>query len=185
MKPVERNELLDFQTYKESRDLYRAKVLALKEPRRVHVGNYLTFLFENHETVRYQVQEMMLAERIVKEADIAHELSTYNDVLPGPGQLGASLLIEIESPVERDDKLTRWMRLPHHLYAKLEDGTKVRPSFDPRQVGEKRLSSVHYLRFDVRGQVPVALGSDLPELMVETPLTEQQRAALKEDLAAA
>ncbi len=180
--PVLRDEIVDFETYSEQRPTYRPKVMAIKAPRRIHVGPVLTFLFENHETVRYQVQEMLLAERIVKEAEIRHELDTYNELLGGPGGLGASLLIEIENEAERNEKLTAWLALPGHLYAKLEDGTKIRATYDERQVGETRLSSVHYLRFPVQGQVPVALGSDLPTLMLETPLTAEQRAALQSDL---
>jgi hypothetical protein len=181
-KPVTREELVDFETYRDERIGYRPKVMAIKAPRRVHVGPCLTFLFENHETIRYQVQEMMLAERTVKEAEILHELATYNELLGGEGELGASLLIEIESESERNEKLTAWLELPKHLYAKLEDGTKVRATYDPRQVGDTRLSSVHYLRFAVQGKVPVAIGSDLPALEVETALNPEQRAALREDL---
>jgi hypothetical protein len=179
---VLRGEIVDFETYREGREPYRAKVMALKEPRRIHVGPNLTFLFENHETVRYQVQEMTLTERIVKEAEIGHELATYNELLGDAGGLGATLLIEIETPAERDQKLARWLTLPAHLYAKMEDGTRVRPRYDARQVGEQRLSSVHYLRFALGGKVPVALGSDLPQLTAETALTADQRAALGEDL---
>lgn len=183
MKRVERSELKDFETYREGREAFRAHVLAQKEPRRIHVGSCLTFLFENPLTVRYQVQEMMLTERIVKEADILHELATYNELLPAQsGALGATLLIEIESPQERDEKLSRWQQLPKTLYARLADGTKVRPAFDERQISERRLSSVHYLSFDLRGQVPVALGCELPDIAAETTLSEAQRAALAADL---
>lgn len=182
-QPVKREEIVDFETYREERPTYRPKVMALKGPRRIHVGSHLTFLFENHETIRYQVQEMMLAERIVKEAEIRHELETYNELLGGPGGLGCSLLIEIENEKERAEKLTAWLALPKHLYARLEDGTLVRPTYDARQVGDTRLSSVHYLKFDLGGKVPVALGSDLPAHTVETSLTAEQRAALREDLA--
>lgn len=182
MKPVERTELLDYQTYAESREQTRPKVLAAKEPRRIHVGQVLTFLFENRDTIRYQVQEMMLTERIVKEADIAHELSTYNELLGGDGELGATLLIEIESPAERDEKLRAWLDLPNKLYAKLEDGSKVYATFDSRQVDDRRLSSVHYVKFQVKGRVPVALGCDLADLKIETALNEAQRAALSADL---
>jgi hypothetical protein len=101
MQPVGRDSLLDYVTYEERRDAIRRQVFAVKALRRVHVAGVLTFLFENADTVRYQVQEMMRAERIVKEGDIAHELATYNELLGGPGELGATLLIEIEDPVER------------------------------------------------------------------------------------
>jgi hypothetical protein len=182
VKPVERSELVDYQTYRDRREASRPKVLDAKAARRVHVGNVLTLLFENRDTVRYQVQEMMLTERIVREADIQHELSTYNELLGGPGELGATLLIEIEDPTERDAKLRRWLDLPSRLYAKLPDGTKVRARFDERQISEGRLSSVHYLKLDVKGQAPTAIGCDHPELTVETALTAPQQAALETDL---
>jgi hypothetical protein len=183
MRPVDRREIADYETYRETRAATRARALALKDVRRVHVGPYLTFLFENRETIRYQIQEMMLAERIVKEADILHEIETYNELLGGPGELGATLLIEIENPAERDEKLRRWLDLPARLYARLDDGTRVRPAFDARQIGDGRLSSVHYVKFSTGGRVPRALGSDHPEAGAETELTEAQRAALAADLA--
>ncbi len=183
MRPVRRDELLDYVTYEERRPQIRAELMAVKAQRRVHVGEHLTFLFENRATMRYQIQEMMRAERMVREADIAHELDTYNGLLGGSGQLAASLLIEIEDPEERDARLREWRDLPAHLYARLEDGRLVRPSFDPTQVGQDRLSSVQYLKFEVGGAVPVAIGSDHPELPAETRLTSEQRAALAQDLA--
>lgn len=182
MRRVMRADVVDFETYRERRPTWRPAVIAIKDRRRIHVGLHLTFLFENTETIRYQIQEMMLAERIVREADILHEMQTYNELLGGPGELGATLLIEIEEPAERDAKLRRWLDLPSRLYARLEDGTVVRPTFDPRQISEGRLSSVHYLKFATGGRVPVALGCDHPELIAETVLTPEQRLALEEDL---
>jgi len=183
VKPVERSTLVDFETYDDDRDAFRDTVLEAKRPRRIHVGEWLTFLFENQLTVRYQVQEMMRTERIVREKDIQHELSTYNELLGGDGELGCTLLIEIDDPEVRDAKLASWLDLPKHIYAKLADGTRVRATFDTRQIGERRLSSVHYIKFDTKGATPVALGADLPELTVEYELTEAQRAALTTDLA--
>ena len=152
------------EAYERSRSELRAAIIEAKERRRVTVGGALTFLFENTATIRYQVQEMVRAEKMTREPEILHELETYNEVLGGPGELGAVLLIELTDPAERDRKLREWLGLLPALYARLEDGTRVRPRFDPRQVGDDRLSSVQYLKFDVRGQVPVAMGSDLPAL---------------------
>src|SRR5690606_24919438 len=84
-RKVERSELLDYVTYEEQRAEIRPRMLETKRPRRITVGPYLTFLFENHDTVWYQVQEMMRSERIVKEADIRHELDTYNELLGDEG----------------------------------------------------------------------------------------------------
>lgn len=184
MRAVRRDEIMPLEAYERSREQIRATLIAAKERRRITVGGVLTFLFENTATIRYQVQEMVRAERMRGEPEILHELETYNEVLGGPGELGAVLLIELPEPAERDQKLRAWLGLIPCLYARLEDGTRVRPRFDPRQVGEDRLSSVQYLKFDVHGAVPVALGSDLPAFTAEALLTPDQRAALAEDLKA-
>ena len=183
MRPVARADLVDYQTYEDLRAEFRAQAMAAKAVRRVHVGPHLTFLFENTLTIRYQIQEMMRTERIVRERDIQHELTTYNAVLGGPGELGCTLLIEIDDPAERATRLREWYALPAHLYARAADGTKVRPTFDDAQRGDGRLSSVQYLKFPVHGRAPVAMGADLPALVVETALTAEQRAALTSDLA--
>jgi hypothetical protein len=185
MKPVSRSEILDHVTYGERREQLRPLAMQAKAARRVVLAEgTLTFLFENRDTVRYQVQEMMRAEQIVKEADIQHELETYNELLGGPGELGCTLLIGIDDPAERARKLTEWLALPRHVYAELADGTRVRPGFDPRQVDDERLSSVQYLKLAVGAEPPVALGVDLPGFTVHQVLTGAQRAALAEDLAA-
>jgi hypothetical protein len=179
---VRREEIMPLEAYERSRGELRAAILEAKERRRITVGGLLTFLFENTATIRYQVQEMVRAEKMKGEPEILHELETYNEVLGGPGELGAVLLIELPDAAERDLKLRAWLGLMPCLYARLEDGTRVRPSYDPRQVGEDRLSSVQYLKFDVHGAVPVALGADLPAFTAEFLLTPDQRAALAEDL---
>jgi len=183
MKPVQRASLLDYVTYEERRDEIRPRVLAMKRARRVH-GGVLTFLFENADTVRYQVQEMMRIERIVKEDAVLHELATYNELLGGPGELGCTLLIEIDDAEQRQQRLSAWIELPWHVYARLEDGEKVYARFDERQIGEERLSSAHYLKFHTGGRVPVAVGGDLGgRLSGETELSPETRAELAEDLA--
>jgi len=182
MKPVAREEILDLTAYEKARPGIRESMLAVKAPRRVHLGDALTFLFENRDTVRYQVQEMVRAERMVDEEAIAHELETYNELLGRPGELGAALLIEIDDPAERAVKLRDWMGLPGSLYVKTAGGRRVKATFDARQVGDERLSSVQYLKFDVHGQVPVAAGADLPALTVAVRLDPEQREALAQDL---
>ncbi|MEM6994600.1 MAG: DUF3501 family protein [Myxococcota bacterium] len=183
MKPVDRSEILDYVTYSEQREAIRPGVLAAKADRRITVADgTLTFLFENRDTVRYQVHEMLRTERIVKEADIQHELSTYNELLGDGGALGCTLLIGIDDEAERDKKLREWVGLCEHLYA-VVDGERVRPSFDARQVGEDRLSAVQYLKFALGGKTPTALGADHASLTVEQPLTAPQQAALAADLA--
>ncbi|PRQ04174.1 hypothetical protein ENSA5_10120 [Enhygromyxa salina] len=184
MKPVQRTEILDYVTYNERRDAVRDSALAAKNLRRILVGEWFAFLFENRETVRYQIQEMVRVEQIVKEADIQHEVDTYNELLGSQGSLCATLLIGIEDEAERGVKLGAWLGLLDHIYAKMADGERRTPTWDPRQVGEGRLSSVQYLSFELGGQAPVALGVDWPEqeLVIEAALDESQRAALQADL---
>jgi hypothetical protein len=184
MKRVRREELVDFATWSEQVSRVRDAVLAAKQLRRVHVGECLTVLFENADTIRYQVQEMMRVERIVREADILHELETYNELLGGDGELGATLLVEIEDSAQRDASLRRWMDLPARMYVRLEDGRRIRARSDDRQASSDRLSSVQYLKFPTGGAVPVAVGTDHPELAAETELSPEQRRALREDLGA-
>ena len=91
-------------------------------------------------------------------------------------------MIEIDDPAVRDVKLKEWWRLPEKMYLLLEDGTRVWATFDERQRGDDRVSSVQYMKFDTGGRVPVAVGVDLPEFQAETSLTAEQRQALREDL---
>jgi hypothetical protein len=181
MKRVERNEIVDYATYGDRREPFRAEVMKVKAARRVHLGEHLTFLFENHTTVRYQIQEMIRTERIVRESDIQHEIDTYNELIGDDGELGCTLLIEIEDPMLRERKLQEWLELPHMIYALLDDGTRIPATFDERQIDE-RLSSVQYLKFDTKGKVPAALGVDMAGLSLQTSLTTDQREALREDL---
>lgn len=184
MKPIQRDEILDYVTYGEQREAIRASVLAAKELRRILLGEHFAFLFENRETVRYQILEMLRVEQIVKEADIRHEITTYNELLGASGSLCVTLLIGIADEAERAEKLRAWLGLLEHVYARLDDGSRITPKWDPRQVGDERLSSVQYLTFELGGRAPVAIGVDWPErgLALETVLRDEQRAALQADL---
>lgn len=184
MKSVRREDLIDYVTWTETKPAVFQAMLRIKAARRVHIGPYLTLLFENADTVRYQIQEMLRVERIVREADIRHELETYNELLGGPGELGATLLIEIDDPAERELCLPRWLDLPGRIYVELEGGERVFARVDERQVGETRVSSVQYLKFDTGGRCPVALGTDYEELATRVSLTLETQAALSEDLGA-
>jgi hypothetical protein len=184
VKRVERSEILDYVTYSEQRGAIRASALRAKSVRRILVGECFTFLFENHETVLYQVQEMMRIEHIVKEDDIQHELDTYNELIHPAGTVGCTLLVGIDDEEARDQKLREWMGLNDHIYAKLPDGSAARPIWDSRQVGDTRLSSVQYLSFALGPEAPVAIGIEMPGIEAETELSDAQRGALREDLSA-
>jgi hypothetical protein len=181
---VERSDILDYVTYGEQRETIRDSALRAKSVRRVLVGEHFTFLFENRETVLYQIQEMMRIEHIVKEDDIRHELDTYNELIHPTGAVGCTLMVGIDDEQLRDQKLQEWMGLNDHIYAKLPDGRLARPTWDPRQVGDTRLSSVQYLSFALGPEAPVAIGIEMPGIDAETELSEAQRQALGDDLSA-
>lgn len=185
MSKVQRHELMPTAEYDAVRDQYRQRMMAIKAARRVHLGSHLTFLFENHDTMLYQVQEMLRAEATTAEADIQHELETYNQLIGGPGELGCTLLIEIDDPLQRDIVLRKWLELPKHLYLRTADGALARARYDAAQIGTDRLSSVQYLLFRCGDSPPVAIGMDLPSMELEAALSEEQAAALAADLAAA
>ncbi|MCP5027261.1 MAG: DUF3501 family protein [Actinomycetia bacterium] len=181
---IERSDIIDYQTYEDVREATRDRILEVKRVRRIHLGEYLTFLFENRDTLAYQVQEIMRAERIARESAIVHEIGVYNSMLGQPGDLGCALLIEIAEAADRKPLLQRWLGLEATLYVRLEDDTKVYALFDEGQVGDDRLSAVQYLRFSVGDGVPVAIGTDFDDLLQEVDFTPDQQAALVADLAA-
>jgi len=183
MKRIRRSDIVDYQTYDEIRTEFRARAMAEKDRRRIHVGPCFTFLFENELTLRYQIQEMMRAERIVREKEILREIETYDALLGKWGELPCTLLVELDDPTERELNLRRWRDLPEHIYLRLPGGGLVRPSIDEGQRDAHRISSVQYLKFPVGDKIPVALGIDLPGISSETIFTEEQRATLSEDLA--
>jgi len=182
MRKVSREEVQKPAEYAALRDAFRRAVLEQKDKRRVHVGSFLTFLFENHDTVIYQIQEMLRAENITSEPEIQHEMDTYNELLGERGELGCTLLVEIDDPVKRSEMLSRWKDLPSTLYIETQNGVRVAAQFDPRQVGEGRISSVHYLKFRIGDQVPLKVGCSHPDIVAESMLTPDQIAALCRDL---
>ena len=182
MKRVQRSEILDFVTYGEQRDRIRASAMAAKDLRRIHLGPHLTFLFENHETTRYQVLEMVRSEQMVRESDIQHELDTYNALMGGDGELGATLLIEIDDAAQRPELLRRWRDLPRRVAMTFTDGSEAFAKVDEDQFNDEKASSVQFLRFKVDGRTPKGLRADHPDYRAEISFTEPQRAALLEDL---
>jgi Protein of unknown function (DUF3501) len=189
MEPIAAGDLLDLVAYEKAREALRARVIQLKTRRRISVGDSITLLFENRDTVLFQIQEMVRTERIVKDEAIAQELSTYNALIPAPGELSATLFIEIPDiarmtqeevrrAVNRFQGLERavWLRVgPHEVPARFEEGRS----------SEEKMSAVHFLRFSVGGAVREALAAGAPsrlrvahpdydaEAEIEAPLREE------------
>ncbi len=187
MKPVEISEIKSIADYEIGREVLRPQVLALKERRRIRLGDHLTFLFENRETVRYQIQEMMRIERITGTKEILHEVETYNELIPAQGELSASLLIEYETPEERSVKLKQLLGLEKHLWVEVPGAGRTPSIFDTRQIGEERISSVQYVKFRLTQAQQSAWGkgtaliSDHPCYQARHELTSVELAELESD----
>jgi len=191
MKRVDASEILALDDYAIERPAFRQRVLAIKAPRRVALGEHLTLLFENHATVLYQIQEMIRVERITEPAGIRHEIDTYNELVPGEDELSATLLIEYADEGERDRRLRELLGLERHLHLRVGESLTT-AVFDMRQSSDERISSVHYVKFSLgkvaadeirRGARPEIV-VDHPGLAARVELSAEQSAALAEDLSA-
>jgi len=182
MSKVTRDEVTSRQAYESIRDEFRKSVMAQKAERRIHLGDYFTFLFENHDTVLYQIQEMIRAESLDSEPEIQHEIDTYNELIGDAGELGATLLIEIDDPDKRAVLLAAWIDLLGTFYIETVDGRRIAPRFDARQVGRDRISSVHYLKFPIGDGVPRLVGCTHSSVSTSVELDPKQVAALSADL---
>ncbi len=189
MKPVTVEEIRNIADYEAYRESWRPQVMAIKDRRRIRVGNHLTFLFENHDTVLYQIQEMMRIERIVKPHDIEHEVNTYNELIPKPNGLAASLLIEYETPELRAVWLRELLGLENHIWLEVPGGPRAKAAFDDRQIATDRISSVQYLHFQLAPEQVrnfpngARIVVDHPSYTAETALTPVQLEELNRDFA--
>ena len=191
MKPITPLEVLPVNTYDRVRPLLRPLCIAEKTRRRLAVGPHLTLMFENRQTVWYQIQEILRTERIFEDAAINAEVETYNELLPRPGELFATLLIEYADPAERDAELARLVGLERHLWMVL-DGRRVGARFDERQMSADQISAVQFIAFslgpdaDRFGELAaagkVAVEADHPHLSVRAPIEGPLAAALSDDL---
>ncbi|HKY66641.1 MAG TPA: DUF3501 family protein, partial [Acidimicrobiales bacterium] len=171
----------------------RRHVIALKRRRRVPLGDVVTLLFENRQTVRFQVQEVARAERIISDAGIESELAIYNPLVPEPGQLCATLFIELTSRDALGEWLPRLLGIERSVALRLPGSELARAvvvdARDHQHTRDQDSASVHYLRWDLAAhQVerfatgPVTLIADHAAYEAETRLPDDTRAELTTDL---
>jgi len=157
MNRVDRSELLPLGTYEQIRERFRQRVIALKRRRRLELGAHMSLVFENHDTVLHQIQEMLRAERISDERAIAHEVETYNELIPNEGELSATLFIEYEQAEERSRMLRSFASLRDAV--RLRVGERTVTARFATHFGEEldRLPAVNYLRFAPGKQIAAEL----------------------------
>lgn len=191
MNTLTRDDLLSLEAYAAERSDFRARVIAHKKLRTVHMGEHITFIFEDRLTTQYQVQEMLRIERIFEAAPIQDELDTYNPMIPDGRNLKATLLIEYPDVEQRRRELVRLRDIEHHLelkVGKLPAITAIADEDLPRSNDEKT-AAVHFLRFELDDAMlaawadgaDVSLASTLAAEPLRVQLSPEQRCALAAD----
>lgn len=195
MRPLAREDVVSLDAYPALRDAYRDAVIAYKRTRRAPIGESVTLLFEDRETLRFQVHEMLWVERIGEPEKIQHELDVYNELMPGERELSATLFVEITDPEQIRPALDRLIGIDEHVSLELGEGDdreSVRAQFDPKQMEEDRISAVQYIRFALDEaqaerfadpSVPAQLRIDHPNYERRTAIEPTTRAALARGLA--
>ena len=194
MPKLSRDSLLTLEAYAKARKDFRARVMAHKKPRTVHLGEHVTLLFEDELTIRYQVQEMLRVEKIFEEHGIQEEIDAYNPLIPDGRNFKATMMIEYEDVNERRAALSLLKGIEDRTWIRVEGCAPVYAIADEdleRETDEKT-SSVHFLRFELTREmveslkygVGLAIGIDHPHYNVKVDtVPAETRAALLKDLA--
>ena len=192
MKKITIDDILPLADYERVRPILRPLFIHEKERRRLAVGSHLTFIFENAQTAWYQVEEMIRTEKMTDRAAIQHEIDTYNELIPAPGELVATLLIEYADQTEREAALRRLVGLERRLWLTLGD-KKLAARFDNRQMSTEKISAVQFVRFPLEGvrgsqflelarKSEAAIVADHPSLAARGAISGLVASSLAEDL---
>ena len=159
MGPITRDSLMSLEQYAKARKDFRARVMAHKQNRKLHLGEHLTLIFEDELTMRYQIQEMLRAERIFEEEGIREELEAYNPLVPDGSNWKATMLIEYSDVEERRNALAKLIGVEDRVWVQVEGQAKVHAIADEdlERENEAKTSSVHFLRFELSAPMKRAL----------------------------
>ena len=188
---LERQDLLTLEEYAEKRSSIRQEIIQVKKLREVHLGSHIRMIFENKQTVQYQIQEMLRIEKIFESSEIQDELDVYNALVPNGSNLKATMMIEYPDVAERVEALSRLIGVEKSIYFQVDGHDKVFPicNEDLERETDVKTSAVHFMRFEfdqnmiadfVSGS-DVKVGSAHPNYDYETSLDSQSQEALSED----
>lgn len=190
------DDIADLRAYEREREAFRAHVIALKRRRRVAVGPVVTLVFENRDTIRFQIQEMARAERIMTDEGIQAELDVYGSLVPEPGHLAATLFLELTDEEQMRTWLPRLVGIEAAVELHLGEGDgaeavrcRVDPDHERQLTREEATAAVHYVHLaldpdQVRRveEGPVAVAIAHPAYAHRTTLGDDTRAELLADL---
>lgn len=189
-------DIADLRAYERQREELRRRVIALKRRRRVSVGPIVTLVFENRDTIRFQIQEMVRAERMLSDEAVLGELAAYNPLIPEPGQLSATLFVELTTKAELEEWLPKLVGIERHVELLVGEGPSARvlhcvvqEDHAAHLTREEATASVHYVRFELAPEEieafaagPAVLAVNHPEYAYGAPLSDETRAELLGDL---
>ncbi|MGH8852002.1 MAG: DUF3501 family protein [Casimicrobiaceae bacterium] len=191
---IARASLLTLEAYARARAEFRAKVIAHKKNRTVHLGEHVTLLFEDELTIRYQIQEMLRIEKTFEESGIQDEIDAYDPLVPDGDNWKATLLIEYEDAAERKAALAKLKGIEGRVWIQVEGAARIDAIADEdlERENESKTSSVHFVRFELtpdmiaalRRGAGLAMGVDHAAYAFTLPaVPEATRRALLADLA--
>jgi len=187
------DDISDLRAYEREREATRARVIALKRRRRVALGDLMTLVFENTETARWQVQEMVRVERMLRDEQVAREVEAYNTFIPDANELSGTLFVELTDEVALREWLPKLVGVQRAVGFDLADGSRVPgiAQHEDRLTRADTTSAVHFLRFrfspeqvDAFRAAPARIAVEHPSYRCETVLTAEQHSELVGDLQA-
>ncbi len=193
MEAITRDSLMSLEAYAKVRREFRANVMAHKKNRSVQLGEHVTLLFEDEMTMRYQIQEMLRAERIFEQDGIQDELDAYNPLVPDGSNWKATMMIQYPDIDERRHALARMVGIQDRVWVQVEGCPKVYAVADEdlERETEQKTSSVHFLRFELdpamkkalSGGANIRMGVDHPNYQATLdPTAAAVRESLLKDL---
>jgi hypothetical protein len=189
MKPISLDDIRGIAAYEKIRDDFRDRIIALKRKRRVAVGDKVSLVFENRDTVIFQIQEMMRAERITDLDKIREEIEVYNALIPAANELSATLFLEIEDQSHLRDDLLKFLGVDEAVFLKVGSFT-IRARFEEGRSKEDKISAVQYVKFPFddgaraafAGAAEATLAIEHPNYKAEARLGAETRESLLADL---
>lgn len=192
MKKLVKEELYGLEEYSNKRDEYRQKVRAHKLNRIVRIGENVSLHFEDYLTMRYQVQEMLRAEKIFDSAGIIEEIETYNPLIPDGQNWKATMMIQFDNAGDRKVALEKMIGIERATWVQVAGFDKVHPiaNEDLERETNEKTSSVHFLRFElaqpmveaVQNGAIINAGVDHPAYKHEVTVPDNIRNSLASDL---
>ncbi len=184
--------LMTLEAYAKYRKTHKAQIIAHRRLRSVQLGEHVNLQFEDEQTVRYQIQEMLRIEKIFEEEGILGEIEAYAPLVPDGSNWKATVLIEYPDPNERRRELARLIGVEDRLFVEVEGHARVYAIADEdldRENAEKT-SAVHFVRFEftpamrqaVRAGAAVRLGCDHPHYPAHVGIAAETLASLAGDL---